>query len=127
MDLDTFITWAEFPDIGIPQFSRRYVNVLIDEGKFPPAYRLTAGRIAWRRGDLETWKITRPRAGEPVPVLWPKIAPVRGRGICVQGPQVGRKRGSKMVTVGVDADGRPVRRLLSPDEVAAREADVAAE
>ena len=36
MDPNTSIIWAEFPEHGIPQYSRRYVNTLIDAGTFPP-------------------------------------------------------------------------------------------
>jgi Prophage CP4-57 regulatory protein (AlpA) len=112
MDPDLFITWAEFPEHGIPQYSRRHTNVLVDTGTFPPPVRLTANRLAWRLRDLERWKATRPLRNEPPPVLWPRQTPERGRGRANFAKPGGRPRGSRVVT---DADGR--RRVVRAEEL----------
>jgi hypothetical protein len=94
-----FVTWAEFTAHGIPRYSRRYTNQMVDTGTFPPPVRLSVNRIAWVLADLETWKATRPAFGEPLPVLWPVRTAERWRGSAVasHNKSVGRPRGSRVI------------------------------
>lgn len=94
-----FVTWSEFPTYGVPKYSRRYTNQMVDAGTFPPPVRLSANRIAWRLSDLERWKATRPTANGAPPILWPVQRPHQGRG----GPVTdftkprGRPAGSRVI------------------------------
>lgn len=101
---DVFVMFKEFRTHGVPQYSRRYTNAMVDAGTFPPPVRLSANRIAWRLSDLERWKETRPLAREVLPVLWPVQTPVLGRGQVATAYTRGRPPGSKLI------NGKLVRR-----------------
>jgi Prophage CP4-57 regulatory protein (AlpA) len=98
---ERFVPFEELPGEGIPPATRKGRNGQIDAGTFPPPVRLSANRIAWKASDLELWKLTRPAAHEPAPVLWPPRAGQKGRG-GRSGHAPGRPRGSKVI------DGRLV-------------------
>ena len=61
-DIDPFITYPQLgAHYGLP-FTRKGVRLLIKLGKFPPATRLSANRIGWRRSELERHLASLPTA-----------------------------------------------------------------
>jgi predicted DNA-binding transcriptional regulator AlpA len=107
----TFVIYDDFEKHGIPRYSRRHINAMVDAGTFPPPVRLTSIRLAWTLCDLERWKATRPPAHERPPVLWPPQDPPRGRGMAgFTAKPVGRRKGARIVT---DTDGH--RRVVMPE------------
>jgi hypothetical protein len=107
VDDEVYVEFSRLgPDHGITP-TRPGLNNWMDAGIFPPAYQITANRIAWKLSDIKTFKETRPLAGEPVPVLWsPRV---RSTKPVEPTKPVGRPRGSRVVT---GADGR--RRVVLP-------------
>jgi predicted DNA-binding transcriptional regulator AlpA len=60
-----FVTFKQFPEVGIPRYTRPHVNRMVEAGLFPPPVQLSAHRIAWIDSELEEWKATRPLARVP--------------------------------------------------------------
>src|SRR5712671_2069734 len=111
---NTYVIWKEFKSHGVPGWSRRYVNILVDKGVFPPPYRLSSRKLAWRLADLHLWLRTRPLGDEQPPVLWPVKTRPRGRGMDGYSATSGRQPGGRVVT---GADGR--RRYVVAGDAAA--------
>jgi prophage regulatory protein len=55
--------------------SRARVYALMKDGEFPLSRRISLGRVAWLRSDLEQWAASRPPSVEPVR----RIVPRKGR------------------------------------------------
>ena len=58
-DDDMFVPYEDLsPKHGI-EFTRVHLRRLMTKGQFPPAYQLSANRIAWKLNDLRSWKASR--------------------------------------------------------------------
>src|SRR5436190_9074342 len=105
-----FVCFQELAEHGVPDgTTRRAINDWSDAGTFPAPVTLSGNRVAWRVEDLQAWRESRPRAGEPPPVLWPIRKREKGRGHPAGAAAPGRARGSRVV------DGRVIR----PERLAA--------
>jgi predicted DNA-binding transcriptional regulator AlpA len=62
---ESFITYNQLPDYGIPQYSRVHIRRLMARGLFPRPVMLSPNRIAWRKSEVAAWKTSRPRAPLP--------------------------------------------------------------
>jgi hypothetical protein len=62
---ESFITYNQLPNYGIPKYSRVHLRRLIVRGLFPRPVMLSPNRIAWRQSDLVAWKTSRPMAPCP--------------------------------------------------------------
>jgi hypothetical protein len=63
---DSFITYDQLPNYGIPKYSRVHIRRLMARGLFPRPVMLSPNRIAWRKSDVAAWKASRPIAPLPV-------------------------------------------------------------
>jgi hypothetical protein len=62
-DTETFVLFSQFPEHGIPQYSRVHLRRLMRVGLFPVAHQLSPNRVGWALSELQQWKRDRPRAG----------------------------------------------------------------
>jgi hypothetical protein len=94
---DKLVLHKHFPDFGLPNWSNNWLNILMDEGKFPPAVSLGRTIKAWWLSDIQKFLANLPRAGETLPVRWPQRpkAPLRNIPDAVRW---GRPPGGKVVT-----------------------------
>lgn len=68
-DDDFFVSFEGLEKLGI-RYCRPHIRRLVKAGAFPPAFRLSANRVAWKMGDLRAWKAARVRC--PVDGLEPQ-------------------------------------------------------
>jgi hypothetical protein len=103
----------ELPNYGIT-FTGRHLNTMSDAELFPSPVRISANRIAYLENEIEIFIKTRPKHGEPLPVLWDVKSAVRGRGqMTFTDKPVGRRPGGRVI------DGRYVMPAEAADGAAA--------
>ena len=56
-----FVTYPELAALGV-RYSRKHLLELMRRGLFPPAYQLSANRVAWRYDDIIAYRASRPIA-----------------------------------------------------------------
>ena len=62
----TKLVWS-LPDvIEATNLSRANIYNMLSAGEFPPARRISAGRIAWLPQEISSWIESRPVSTEPV-------------------------------------------------------------
>ena len=87
----------ELPAYGIT-FTGRHLNTMSDAGLFPAPVRISANRIAYLENEIEIFIKTRPKHGEPLPVLWDVKSAPRGRGqMTFTDKPVGRRPGGRVI------------------------------
>jgi predicted DNA-binding transcriptional regulator AlpA len=114
MQEDEDHVWVIFPELEPVhkiQGSRVAVNEWMDKGIFPPNHQISPNRVAWKLSDIRLFQTTRPAAGEPVPVLWPRRQRIKPIDPAKPTTRYGRPLGSKVIT---GPDGR--RRLVMPEK-----------
>jgi hypothetical protein len=67
---DKLVLYKHLGDFGLPPWSKSWLNVLMDEGRFPPVNCFGAHTRGWWASDLRRFLENLPRSGEPLRVLW---------------------------------------------------------
>lgn len=55
------VGYSDLKDYGIYK-SRDALNAMIKTGEFPPSFRISPGRVAWRTSEIEEWAAKRKRS-----------------------------------------------------------------
>jgi hypothetical protein len=93
---DKLILRKDFGDVGLPNFSKSWLSLLISAGKFPPAQQFGARLRGWWASDIQTFLQNLPEPNQPLKVLWPARPKAELKNIGAEGRK-GRKAGGRLV------------------------------